>query len=143
MRTRASAACRSNFGWRGEAPPNWWDGGACPLRPRSAPSASLCLTASMQPGNKNCPDGLFIPFGDRPLADNMESIMSAKILAGAALALAAVLVAGERASAQNWGCHHGCYPDYVYAPMYAGPYGAFGGDPWRYHGGPHPSTGHL
>ena len=69
--------------------------------------------------------------------------MSAKILAGAALALAAVLVAGERASAQNWGCHHGCYPDYVYAPMYAGPYGAFGGDPWRYHGGPHPSTGHL
>jgi len=97
----------------------------------------------MQPGNKNCPDGLFIPFGDRPLADNMESIMSAKILAGAALALAAVLVAGERASAQNWGCHHGCYPDYVYAPMYAGPYGAFGGDPWRYHGGPHPSTGHL
>jgi len=89
------------------------------------------------------------PFGDSPLANNMESIMSSKILAGAAaLAFTAVLVAAAPASAQNWGCYNGCYPAYAYAPAYnyAPPYGYSSGSyegRWSYRGGPHPSTGHL
>ncbi len=52
------------------------------------------------------------------LANNMESIMSSKILAGAAaLALTTVLVTAGPASAQNWGCYNGCYPNYAYAPL--------------------------
>jgi hypothetical protein len=79
--------------------------------------------------------------------------MRSKIpLGAAALALTTVLVPAGPASAQNWGCYSGCYPGYVYAPAYnyappIGYYGAHGGyydgGPWRYHGGPHPSTGHL
>ena len=73
--------------------------------------------------------------------------MSSKILAGAA-ALALTIVLAAPASAQNWGCYNGCYPNYAYAPWYgyAPPYGFYGGyegGPWSYRGGPHPSTGHL
>lgn len=57
------------------------------------------------------------------------------------------------ASAQNPGCY-GCPANYVHAQGYnhAPPYGYCGAytaycgayeGPWRYHGGPHPSTGHL
>ena len=89
------------------------------------------------------------PFGGSPLANHMESIMSSKILAGAAaLALTTVLVTAAPASARNWGCYNGCYPNYAYAPAYnyAQPYGNYGGSydgRWSYRGGPHPSTGHL
>ena len=89
------------------------------------------------------------PSGGSPLANNMESIMSSKILAGAAaLALTAVLATAGPASAQNWGCYNGCYPSYAYAPAYnhAPLYGNYGGycdSRWSYRGGPHPSTGHL
>jgi len=74
--------------------------------------------------------------------------MSSKILAGAiALVLASALLPTGPASAQNWGCNNGCYPNYVYAPAYnyALPYGYYGGyeGRWSYRGGPHPSTGHL
>src|SRR5258707_14624016 len=80
-------------------------------------------------------------------ANNMESIMSSKILAGAAaLALTTVLVTAGSASAQNWGCYNGCYPNYAYAPAYnyAPPYGNYGGyyyGRWGYPGGPPPPTG--
>jgi hypothetical protein len=86
----------------------------------------------------------------------MESIVISKILAGAAaLAFATALVAAGPASARSWGCYGNCYPHYGYAPpysyappygyysSYAAYYGAYGGGPWRYRGGPHPSTGHL
>ena len=64
------------------------------------------------------------------------------------------LVAAGPASAQNWGRYNTRYPNYVqaqaynYAPPcgYRGAYAAYCGayeGPWRYHGGPHPSTGHL
>jgi hypothetical protein len=64
------------------------------------------------------------------------------------------LVTAAPASAQNWGRYNARYPNYVhaqaynYAPPcgYRGAYGAYCGayeSPWRYHGGPHPSTGHL
>ena len=82
--------------------------------------------------------------------------MSSKILAGAAaLALTTVLVTAGPASAQNWGCYNGCYPNYAYAPAYNyapnyaplygnyGGYGGYGEGRWSYRGGPHPSTGHL
>src|SRR5258705_13753887 len=86
------------------------------------------------------------PRGGSPLANNMESIMSSKILAGAAaLALTTVLVTAGPASAQNWGCNNGCYPNYAYAPAYnhAPLYGNYGGSSYRrlsYPGGPQPST---
>src|SRR5260370_5890754 len=89
------------------------------------------------------------PWGDGPLANNMESIMSSKVLAGAAaLALTTVLVTAGPASAQNWGCYNGCYPNYAYAPAYnsAQPYGNYGSDyDGRLNdpGGPHASPGHL
>jgi hypothetical protein len=78
--------------------------------------------------------------------------MSSKILTGAsALALTTVLVTAGPASAQNWGCYGGCYPQYAYAPGYSsapsygyyGYYRAYDQGPWSYRGGPHPSTGHL
>jgi hypothetical protein len=85
--------------------------------------------------------------------------MSPKIAADAAafvfiasLFVASFMIAGP-AAAQNWGCYR-CSPNYVYAQRYnrAPPYGYYGAyaaycgvyeGPWRYHGGPHPSTGHL
>jgi hypothetical protein len=85
--------------------------------------------------------------------------MSPKIAAAAA-ALAFVttlfatsLASAGPASAQNWDCY-GCSANYVYTQRYkhVPPYGycgAYAGHcdayegPWRYHGGPHPSTGHL
>jgi len=76
-------------------------------------------------------------------------MMSSKILAGAAaLAITTVLVTAVPASAQNWGCYNGCYPNYAYAPVYnyAPLYANYGGyydSRWSYRGGPHPSTGHL
>jgi hypothetical protein len=79
----------------------------------------------------------------------MELVMSSKILAGAAaLALTTVLVTAGPVSAQNWGCHSGCYPSYAYAPAYnyaplSGNYGGYYDSRWSYRGGPHPSTGHL
>jgi hypothetical protein len=81
--------------------------------------------------------------------------MSPTIAAGAAaLAFITGLVTAGPASAQNRGCYGGCYPNYVhtqgynYAPLYGycGAYAAYCGayeGPWRYRGGPHPSTGHL
>jgi hypothetical protein len=81
--------------------------------------------------------------------------MSSKVLAGAAaLALTTVVITAGPASAQNWGCYNGCYPNYAYAPAhnyapaynYAPLYGTYGGSydgRWSYRGGPHPSTGHL
>ena len=75
--------------------------------------------------------------------------MNSKILAGASiLAIVAVLATAKPASAQNWACHNGCYPNYAYAPAYnyAPLYGAYGNyyeGRWSYRGGPHPSTGHL
>lgn len=85
--------------------------------------------------------------------------MSPKIAADAA-ALAFVtslfvtsLVTSGPASAQNLGCY-GYSPNYVCAQGYnhvppygyCGAYTAYCGayeGPWRYHGGPHPSAGHL
>ncbi len=85
--------------------------------------------------------------------------MSPKIAVGAAalafiagLFITSLMTAGP-ASAQNWGCY-GCSPNYAYTQGYnhARPYGYCGAyaaycgayeGPWRYHGGPHPSTGHL
>ena len=76
----------------------------------------------------------------------MESIVSSKILAGAAaLAITTVLVTAVPASAQNWGCYNSCYPNYAYAPAYnyVPLYGSYYDSRWSYRGGPHPSTGHL
>lgn len=85
--------------------------------------------------------------------------MSPKIAADAA-ALAFItglfvtsLATAVPASAENWRCY-GCRPHYVYAQGYnhpspygyCGTYAAYCGayeGPWRYHGGPHPSAGHL
>jgi len=72
--------------------------------------------------------------------------MNSKFLAGASmLAIVVVLVTAWRASAQNWTCDGGCYPNYAYAPSHAyasGPlydyYGAYDSIPWNYRGGPHP-----
>jgi hypothetical protein len=75
--------------------------------------------------------------------------MNSKMLAGASiLAIVAVLATARPASAQNWACSAGCYPNYAYAPAYnyAPLYGAYGNyyeGRWSYRGGPHPSTGHL
>ena len=85
--------------------------------------------------------------------------MSSKIAARAAafavtgLSVTSLATAGP-ASAQNWGCDNARYPNYGYAQGYnyappcghCGAYAAYCGayeGPWRYHGGPHPSTGHL
>jgi hypothetical protein len=76
----------------------------------------------------------------------MGLIMNPKILASAStLAIVAVLASTGLASAQDWGCYGGCYPDYAYAPGYAyalgplyGYYGAYDSIPWNYRGGPHP-----
>jgi len=101
------------------------------------------------PGTRTYPTDLFMAVWWLTLANNMESIMSSKILAGAAaLALTTVLVTAGPASAQNWGCYNACYPNYAYAPAYnyAPLYGNYGGyydSRWSYRGGPHPSTGHL
>jgi hypothetical protein len=75
------------------------------------------------------------------LPNNMGLIMNSKILAGAStLAMVTVLVSTGLASAQNWGCNGGCYPNHAYAPGYAyyGYYGAYDSIPWNYRGGPHP-----
>src|SRR6266478_158302 len=101
------------------------------------------------PGTRTYPADLFMAVWWLTLANNMESIMISKILAGAAaLALTAVLATAGPASAQNWGCYNACYPSYAYAPAYnhAPLYGNYGGSydgRWSYRGGPHPSTGHL
>jgi hypothetical protein len=76
----------------------------------------------------------------------MGSIMDSKIVAGAsALAIVVIVVSAEPASAQNWGCSGGCYPDYAYPPGYAyapgplyGYYRTYDSTPWNYRGGPHP-----
>ena len=72
----------------------------------------------------------------------MGSIMNSKIIVSAStLAIVALLTTAETASAQNWGCGGGCYPDYTYRPAYAyapGYYGAYDSIPWNYRGGPHP-----
>lgn len=75
----------------------------------------------------------------------MGSIMNSKILAGApTLAVATLLATAGMASAQNWGCNGGCYPNYAYAMGYAyAPglqygYSAYDSIPWNYRGGPHP-----
>jgi hypothetical protein len=85
--------------------------------------------------------------------------MNPKIAAGAAApafiasALVTSLAAAGPALAENWRCY-GCPSNYVYAQRYVHvpPYGYCGGyaaycgayeGPWRYHGGPHPSAGHL
>jgi hypothetical protein len=86
--------------------------------------------------------------------------MNAKIAASAAASLAFIaglfitsLATARLASAQSWACY-GRSPNCIYAQRYdrappdgyCGAYtgycGAYEG-PWRYHGGPHPSTGHL
>ena len=75
--------------------------------------------------------------------------MNSKILAGASiLAIVAVLATAGPASAQNWACSTGCYPNYAYAPAYNyaplyGTYGSYYEGRWSYRGGPRPSTGHL
>jgi hypothetical protein len=88
------------------------------------------------------------PSGDRTTREQHGAIMNAKILAGAAaLALTTTLVTAP-VSAQNWGCHNGCYPTYGYAPaynyapLYDNYRGSYDGR-WSYRGGPHPSSGHL
>jgi hypothetical protein len=76
----------------------------------------------------------------------MGSIMDSKILAGAStLAFVVVVASAGLASAQNWGCFGGCYPDYAYpggyayapGPLYGG-YRVYDSIPWNYRGGPHP-----
>src|SRR5437870_2005678 len=100
-----------------------------------------CLTAMHETQEPELTRRIYSePFGDSPRANNMESIMSSKILAGAAaLALTTVVVTAGPASAQNWDCYNGCYPNYAYAPAYnyAPLYGSYGGyyeGRWSYRG---------
>jgi hypothetical protein len=80
------------------------------------------------------------------LANNMGSIMDSRILAGAStLAFVVVVASAGLASAQNWRCFGGCYPDSAYPAGYAYAPGplysydrAYDSIPWNYRGGPHP-----
>ncbi len=106
--------------------------------------------------NKSVPSGFIQAVASLyRLRTKRRLIMSPKLAAGAAaLAFITGLVTAGPASAQTWGCYNGCYPNYVHAQgyNYAPPYGYCGAyaaycsayeAPWRYRGGPHPSTGHL
>jgi len=70
--------------------------------------------------------------------------MNWKIVAGVpTIAVVAILATAGMASAQNWGCNGGCYPNayamgYGYAPGQNYGYGAYDSIPWNYRGGPHP-----
>ena len=80
------------------------------------------------------------------LANNKGSIMNSKILTvSSTVAVVAVIATAGSASAQNWGCYGGCYPNYAYpsgyayapAPLYEY-YATYDSIPWNYRGGPHP-----